>query len=165
MPPPLTDQERQQIVDLLGQGLTRNEIARRTARSASTVTKIANEHGETFDRSQTQNATRAKLIDLEAERAELMAELLADARRLRRQLWDPMVTKQAMVVGDGGGAAHVETIEIEFEEPGFADKQRIMTSVGIAVDKVLAISKHDVKADEGAERSMLVQLVDSIRAA
>lgn len=161
----LTDSDRMQILDMIDQGMSRNDIVRATGRGSGTVSKIAAEHGRTFDRTSTKAATRARQADLEADRLALAEELLSDARMMRRQLWEPSVTKQAMVVGDGGGAAHVETVEIAHPEPPFSDKQRIMTSVGIATDKVLAISKHDVKADEGGEQSMLVQLVDTLREA
>lgn len=165
MPPPLTDDERQRIIDLVEQGVTRNEIARQLGRSGGTITSVAQAAGLTFDRSATKTATRARRADLETQRLALAEELIGDARKLRQQLWEPAITKQVVTVGYGPGLSRPEEVVMRHDEPTFADKQRIMTSIGIATDKVLAISKHDVKADEGGEMTMLVGLVDSLRTA
>lgn len=148
MAAPLTDDERQAILDLIDEGLGRNEIARRVERGVATISSVAEEAGRTFDRSATKTATQARWADLAAKRTQLAADLLEDAARLRQQLWEPCVEKKAMVVGDGMGLSHVEIIEIHRDEPPYADKQRIMTMAAIAIDKSIAIEVHD-SPDQG----------------
>lgn len=150
MAKPLTDAERQEIVQLIEQGLARNEIARQTGRSLGTITNVANEHGLTFDRSATKTACEARVVDLAKRRADLMAALVEDAHKLRRQLWEPCVEKKVVTLSGGmHGVSTWEVVEVEHEQPPFADQQRILTSVGIATDKALAIDKHDNRNDEG----------------
>lgn len=146
----LTPDEQQAILDLIDAGHTRNDIARRTHRSPGTITNIARANDRTFDRTETKTATRARQVDLAARRAELAAQLVGDAARLRAQLWEPCVERKAMAVAQGGNLGSVvEVVEVHHPRPPFADQQRIMTCVGIAVDKVLAIDRHDNQADEG----------------
>src|SRR5687767_5032223 len=84
---PVTDVDRQRIAELHARGMTRNEIARELGRSGKTVSKLAVELGLTFDRAATAIATQAKHLDARARRAGLALALLADAERLRAQLW------------------------------------------------------------------------------
>ncbi len=152
MAKPLTDHERQTIIKLLtaNPDLARNEIARRTGRSTDTIRRIAHQIGHRFDRTKTETATRARQADLAARRAELATALVADAARLRAQLWEPCVERKAMAVSRGSDVGSVvEIVEVHHDRPPFADQQRIMVSVGIAVDKVLAIDRHDNSAGEG----------------
>lgn len=146
----LTPDEQQAILDLIDAGHTRNDIARRTHRSPGTITNIARANDRTFDRTETETATRARQVDMAARRAAIAAGLLDDVVRLRGELFAPCVERRAMVVSRGGdrGSA-VEIVEVHHPRPPFADQQRIMTCVGIAVDKVLAIDRHDNQADEG----------------
>jgi|GEM_PF-2684057 len=152
MAKPLTDTERQAITDLLTAhpDLPIRELARRSGRSTDTIRRIAHQIGHVFSREKTETATRARQVDLAARRAELAAQLVADAARLRAQLWEPCVERKAMAVAQGGNLGSVvEVVEVHHPRPPFADQQRIMTCVGIAVDKVLAIDRHDNQADEG----------------
>ena len=80
---------RGRIVDLLGQGVTRNAIAREVGCSASTVTKVAREEGVEFDRSFTRNATASKVDYDQAERVALLNELFRVAQTMAPALATP----------------------------------------------------------------------------
>jgi len=166
MAKPLTDDEKAVIVEAIEAGEPRNEIARRHQRSAGTITRIAQAHGLSFDRSKTKTATQAKVADNEAALAELRAELIADARRLRAELWEPCVEKKPMVVSDGAQVgSHVEVVEVHYDRPPFADKQRIMTSVGIAVDKAIGIDRHSRRdEDQSAVDRWLTGIIEGAAA-
>lgn len=162
----VTDDERAAIVAILRETENVRETARRTGRSKSCVSAIARsiEGLDIAGRPQTKTATEAKVADNVAKRELLKASLLDDAIRLRAQLWEPAVEKKPMVVSKGGDAGSmVLEVETHLDQPTFADKQRIMTSVGIATDKVIALERLDpVKGTEG--RSVLEQLVEAARA-
>ncbi|MFH9759737.1 hypothetical protein ACH4MJ_29990 [Streptomyces anulatus] len=72
---------------LAEQGIGRNEIARRTGISNTTVTEIAQAIGVTFDRSKTEQALKARLTDLKLAQmgvAEGLTEDLTHARFMLR---------------------------------------------------------------------------------
>lgn len=161
----VTDDERAAIVATLRDTENVRETARRHGRDPATVSRIAKAEGiEPALRCLTKTATQAKAADNAAKRELLKASLLDDAIRLRAQLWEPAVEKKPMVVSNGGDAGSmVLEVETHLDQPTFADKQRIMTSVGIATDKVIALERLDpVKGTEG--RSVLEQLVEAARA-
>lgn len=160
MPAPLSPEKREQITDLIRDGKTRNAIARAVGVSGATVTKVAKEletQGEApaFDRSATKRATAAREVDQAAERARLRGLLLEDAHRLRRQLWQPCV------MHNFGGKDNTHN-SITLEQPTFEQQAKIMTSVGICVDKIVRLDQ----ANDGAEKeasNLIKSLVDDIR--
>ena len=146
---PLSQAERDTIADLIRAGVSRNEISQRVGRGAGTITRLAKELGLSFDRAPLVEATEAKLADYAARRAELKKLLVEDAHRLRKELWLPAVEKKTHVVSQGAGAGSVvEIVEVEHDVPTFGDKQRIMTAVGIAVDKVAVLERLDNSAED-----------------
>lgn len=69
-----------------------------------------------------------------AERkAQLAEDLLADAQRLRSQLWAPCVERKPMLVGI---ERRVRVVDTKLKQPSFTDQRAIMTSIAIAVDKI-----------------------------
>lgn len=138
----LTPADRAEIIRLLRDGIPRNEVARRTGRGQATVTRIANAEGITLDRSATKAAVEARM-------AQLKSDLADDAARLRQQLFAPCVEQKAMTVALGRGqGSTVEIVEIHRDQPTFSEQARIMTAVGIAVDKVHAIDDHSRSDDD-----------------
>lgn len=125
---PITDQERAEVRRLHGEGLSRNAICRELERSPSTITKIAKELGLEFDRAQTAEATRIAQLDAKGRRAQLALDLLEDAERLRKQLWEPCT------VYNFGGKDN-DFNEARINEPSFRDKREIMSAIGLAVDR------------------------------
>lgn len=138
----LTNAERAQILEVIRSGeYARNEIARRFKRSVSTITRIAQQAGEgnAFDRSQTKQATAARKAEMAARRAQLAADLLEDAEKIRAQLWAPAKIHK---IHQG------EFVEHTIDQPLFSDQKNILISVAIAVDKV-----EDLERAEGAEEA------------
>lgn len=146
----ITPEERERIIATLRETENVRETARRHGRGESTVSRIGRAEGlEVAARAMTKNATRAREADAKALRSQLNVGLLEDARRLRAQLWQPVVEKKAVVVSGGQGmGSSIEIAEVDLDEPTFADKQRIITAVAIAIDKSVAIERHDDTGDE-----------------
>ncbi|WP_242908690.1 hypothetical protein [Actinomadura terrae] len=152
---PITTRDRRSVAELHARGLNRNAIAREIGRAQSTVSKIARELGLTFDRRRTAEATRAKVIDAKARRAELAALLLEDAHRLRVQLWEPCDLVKI------GGKDNVATRE-PLERPLFDDQLRIVQAAGLAAERHARLVELD--ADNGVNdgRAMLTNLAEAL---
>lgn len=133
---PITDDERARLADLHAQGLSRNEIARELGRAQSTISKLAAAAGLTFDRARTAEATRVKVVDAKARRAQLATDLLADAERMRQQLWTPTT------IYNFGGKENTYN-EHQVERPPFRDQRDIVHSVGLLVDKHVRLTEVD----------------------
>lgn len=141
--PAWTPDEDRTLQELAAQGLSMNEIARRMARSKGAISKHSGALGITWDRTRTQEATKAHVLDAKARRARLQDALLCDAERMREQLWRPAV------IHSFGGRDNVHN-SIDVDEPVFADKLNIMRAVGLAVDKSVRLAEYDSGA--GAEK-------------
>ncbi|MGI5418669.1 helix-turn-helix domain-containing protein [Actinomadura luteofluorescens] len=150
----LTDADRQRVAQLHAEGKSRNEIARAISRAQSTVSKIARELGLSFDRSRTAEATRVKVVDAKARRAQLKLDLLDDAERLRLRLWEPAT----VVLSTPKGPARV-TLDL----PPARDARDIMGAVQAAVRSHVDLDRLDVS--DGAEnaKSMLGQLGEALQ--
>ncbi|MCO1575015.1 hypothetical protein M8C13_04480 [Crossiella sp. SN42] len=151
----LTDADRERVRELHAEGLGRNEIAKQAGLSAATVTKLAKELELSFDRSATEVAVAARVVDAKAKRAELMNNLLDDAARLRAQLWE-----RAHVYSFGGkdntfAEAHVP-------QPSFRDQRDIMGSVSTALTASLRLAEHDSDPGVDASKSMLGALAGEL---
>jgi|ADGO01.1.fsa_nt_gi hypothetical protein len=159
MPAPIPEHTKQAILDDIkaGDGTCRG-IARKHGVSDATVRKIAKQAGITnaFAREHTENATRARQADMAAQRAQIAADLLTDVQRLRKRAWD---TYQVIANGPDGP----ETITLD--QPPLRDVQAAYTSVGIALDKHLALVKHDSDPGIDAAKSMLGALAAGLGAA
>jgi hypothetical protein len=90
---------------------------------------------------QTRAATAAVIAKAAGRRAELSIAFLEDADRLRRQLWEP-----CEVHAFGGRDNTFRTVTIPEAEP--RAKVALMTAAGIAVDKHLALERHDASETE-----------------
>ena len=136
---PVTDAERQRIIELHAAGKSRNDIAAEIGRAPSVVSRTAAQLGLSFDRSATKAATAAKVADAKSRRAALLLNLLSDAERLREQIWSPHEYV------DHGGKDFDEARWTQ-HEPTAADKLKLMQAAGIAVDKSLRLEQHDADA-------------------
>lgn len=78
--PPIAEDVEARAVELIGEGMPRNAIARELQIAPSTVSRIARDAGLSFDRAnQTASATAARQHDLKVRRLELIDELMAKA--------------------------------------------------------------------------------------
>lgn len=158
MPPPLDPDKRQAIAQAIRDGGKRNEVARHFQVSPSTVTTIAKNEGidGAFDRTATKRATEARNADTSSRRAALKGLLVEDAHRLRAQLWEPCV------MHNFGGKDNTHN-SIELPQPTFEQQRNIMTSVGIAVQRVADLEKLDMGGGVEEAAGLIRDLVDSIR--
>ncbi|MGV9282128.1 helix-turn-helix domain-containing protein [Streptomyces sp. NPDC003730] len=153
---PVTPEELQQIRELHAQGKGRNEIARTIGRSLRTVSVYAAKMDLSFDRTMTEEATRARKADLEERRVILAEALQGDAERLSSQMWEPAK------VFNIGGKDNTYT-EHDVDEPPADAKKSLMAAAGIAVEKSLKLVPPEVdEANVEAARSMLGSLADGL---
>ena len=130
------------VAELHAQGLGRNEIARQINRGTRTVSVIAARLNLTFNRTMTEEATRARKADLEERRAILAEALQTDAEQLTEQLWQPAK------VFNIGGSANTYT-DHEVNEPPADAKKALMAAAGIAIEKSLKLVPPDREDTEG----------------
>ncbi|NUQ88949.1 MAG: hypothetical protein HOQ43_10855 [Glycomyces artemisiae] len=144
------------LADIRAGGMSCRGIADKHGRAPSTVARIAKANGLTFERAQTENATRARTSDMAARRAELAELLLEDAFRLRQRAWQPY----QVVVNTSDGPTVVQ-----IDKPPLRDTQAAYTAVAIPTDKHAKLDKHD--SDGGAEKAkgIVGALVEGLRAA
>jgi len=126
VPAPLTEDQKQQIVALHGQNVSRNEIARKVGVSAGTVTNVCRAAGLLFDRSMTKKATEVKQIDAKALRASLAGDALQVAKEAQQAL---------------------RRILAESSELNLRD---LATVYGVFMDKHVALVKLDADNSESA---------------
>ncbi len=111
-----------------------SEAVRQTGISKGTISSWAHRDGVQTVCTPEQAAERERRVSV--MRSVLAEKVIIDADRLRAQMWQPTLRREAHTVSDGKDAgSHVEIVDIELPEPTFADKKAIMTSVAIAVDK------------------------------
>lgn len=139
---PVTDEERAEIRRLHAEGKGRNEIARTLGRSTRTISVQAARLGLSFDRTMTEEATRARKADLEERRVILAEALQSDAEQLTEQLW------QAAKVFNIGGKDNTYT-EHEVDQPPADAKKNLMAAAGIAIEKSLKLVPLDREDLEG----------------
>lgn len=135
-PRPWTPADTERLRELHGQGLTLTAIGKAMDRSKAIVSRYAATAGLSFDRSQVQAATAARVADAQGRRAALQLGLLEDAEKLRAQLWEPCV-----VFNFGGKDNTYE--ERRLDKPTFADQLKIVQAAGAAIDRALRLDLHD----------------------
>ena len=151
-PNPVTQADYDRVKELHAQGLSRNEIARRSGRSQRTVSRLAAEMGLSFERAgATAKATEAKKADGAARRAQLQADALAAAQKLMGQMFSPTV------VFNFGGKEN-DYNSREHPEPPFADKRNIATAIQALAATALKLAEYDKATGNEDEKSMLVDL-------
>jgi hypothetical protein len=123
---PLTDAELQQLRDGHAAGRSLNSLAKALGRPYTTVRRAALGLGLAWDRSKTAAAVAAHQVDMAARRTALAANLLADAERVREQLWTP-----TMVYNFGGKDNDYN--EREFPEAPADIKRTLMQTATAAV--------------------------------
>lgn len=111
-------------------------IANRHGVSDATVRKIAKDEGFTqaFTRVNTENATRARVADMKAQRTQLAQILLEDALKLRERAWKAYTYYERSKDG-------VERVELDL--PPLAEVRNAYTALAIAIDKHVVLDRHD----------------------
>ena len=140
MPAPLPDDKRAAILADIKAGTgTCRGIARKHGVSRSTVSKIASDAGLTnaFGRQQTKAATEARIADAAAERASLVTASLAAAKAALARM---------------------------YEDLSQASARDAAVIFGIAVDKHLALERHNSGADADRAASLLGAILSDLQA-
>lgn len=136
MAKPLTDDERARIVDLLNEGHSANDIAKRTHRSVNTVSRIAKSIGHQFAQTNLARAHEARSAYSAERRATIAARLTVEAELLLDELHGEYL------VHNFGGKDNTYA-EHKLEQPPTEAKHTIVRAVGQAMKTVLDIDKHD----------------------
>ena len=138
----VTEAERAEIIRLHREGKGRNEIGRIIGRAQRTVSVICAEEGLTFDVTMTEAATRHRVAQLAALRAETAMDLHLDGMRLTQQMWEPTV------VYSFGGKDNTYR-EKDVDEPPAADKRNLMAAANVAIEKSLKLVPPEREDTEG----------------
>lgn len=116
------------------------EAGRRTGIRSRTITEWARRAGVVDTRRQTITAAveTAKLT-LAQQRAQLAADLLDDARKLRASIWNPMMAFHWGTTSErldrGGVLTSTEFFEHEIGQPTPNDQKNLLLAAAIAIDK------------------------------
>lgn len=155
---PLNERDYEQVKALHAQGMNRNSIAREIKRAQSTVSKIARELGLTFDRTRTAEATKAKVIDAKARRAELALKLLDLAHD------EADAFRQPCTLHSFGGKDHTYNSKT-VDKPPPRERRDMAATLNILVDRHLRLVEAD--ADNGVDtaKSVLGNLMGALRTA
>lgn len=146
---PVTEQDEQQIVELIDQGLSRNAVCRQVHRSHDLVSKVAAKHGRSFDRSQMAVATAAAREDAAAKRAKLSDEALTRAQGLVDQMGKPYTLRQFTSKG--------ELVEVQVPGPPAEQQERLARAASMLAKSHLDLAARDSKP-EGEAPSLLTSL-------
>ncbi len=136
---PISNKQREQVIELHGQGLSRNEIVRQSGVSAGSVTSICKTAGLSFDRASIEKATEGRRIDAKALRASLAADALNVAHEAQEAL--------RRIVSEGSNIP----------------PRDLATIYGIFMDKHIALAKLDQGNDTTATDSVVDQLLEGFK--
>lgn len=150
---------RKIIADIEAGELSRNAIAKKHGVAASTVTSIAKRAGLTdaFDRSATRKAVEARQVDLRDLRSQTSQRFLTEANDFLDQL------RQPFVAFNFGGRENTYA-EKRMDRPPVDAQRQLITSAAIALDKHLAVEKHDSGINIGEATSLLGELISGLTA-
>lgn len=152
---PLTPDEIARIGALHAAGKTRNDIAKDLGRSGATITAHCRKVGLSFNRAATAAATQAKKADAAALRAQLELDYLADAQKLRQQLWQPHE------YFDWGGKDHdFDTHTVD--EPSPVDKLKLMQASTGASAAALRIDAARADGGDEAAKSLILGIAGKL---
>lgn len=119
------------------------EAARRLGLSTGTVAAWVSRAGQSIPATPAQAAARASITasviaNTAARRTQIAEALLEDADRLRQQLFAPTIRREVKVVSGGQmREGRVEIVDVELDQPTFADQRHIVASVTGLLDKAL----------------------------
>ena len=118
----------------------------------------------------TSRATEVHALSMEAKKRAFAEALMGDLKKLRSQLFAPCVEdKVVTLAGAHGQSATWDIVEVHRDKPTFADQVKILTSIGIAVDKVQiltgeATDRIDITGDVRARATELADELAQRRA-
>jgi IS30 family transposase len=156
--PALSDDDLAEIRRLHAAGESLGGIARALGKAKTTVGRAARAAGLSFERSRTEAAVKAHSVDMAARRHALAENLLADAERIREQMWTPTT------VYNFGGKDN-EYNERTFDEAPADIKRTLMQTVTTAAAAHLRLVDHAAKDSHDDARDVVLQFGIAVRAA
>lgn len=154
--PKRTQSDRDRVLELHAQDVTRNDIARQTGYSKAWISGVVKAAGKTFERSeQVKAATQARVEDNKARRSKIVSRLYQRAETLLDRLEAP--TFEALVpTGPGIQSAR----ELDFVPAG--EERNLATSVAVYLDKAMLLEKVDAVPERSEAQSMLGRLAEQL---
>lgn len=144
---------RERARELIEQGLPRNAIARELMIAPSSVTKIAQEEGLSFERAtMTATAVAARQADLKARRIELIDELTMKAADHLAAIDQPY-----KVYAFGGMNNEYE--DHEREQPPIPDRLNLHRAASLALKDARELTRDDDDEGVAEAESMLMNLI------
>lgn len=142
MAKPLTDDERERILELIRAGKGCAEIAREVGRAVDTVSRIAKTIGHQFGKTNLARAHDARSAYSAERRAAIAARATERAEQMLER-WE-----QPYLVFNFGGRDN-DYNEHELVEPPVEAKRAMAQTFRDLMRTVLDIDRHDNRADEG----------------
>ena len=148
---PIPADLRDQFRELHALGYGRNRLARELGIPPVQVSRGAEAMGLTFDRAKIQAATEARMADIAERRSILAEDLLADAEKLRAQMW-----QETTVYSFGGKDNTYE--DHTFDEAPASEKRALMSTASMAIDRSLKLVPAEESSNLESAKSMLGSL-------
>lgn len=160
MPPRISDEKRAAILEDIRAGGTCRGIAKKHDVAPDTVRRIAaeGEVKDAFARADTEKATRARVSDMAALRAQVAEKYLRKADELLDQMDEPHL------VYSFGGKENTYNEQL-LERAPTGDLRNLMTSSAVALDKHLKILATETDAGAATGASMLSGIADALQVA
>lgn len=149
------DEKRARLRELHAAGMSLRQIATELSASTETISRHARNMGLSFDRSQTAEATKARVADLAAGRAALAERMLDEANLIL----DDMHGEYR--VFNFGGKDNTFASEV-LDEPPIEAKRSMMTTAAIAFDKVSRVVERESDGGAAEGVSMILKLMGQI---
>lgn len=153
---PITDAELGEIRRRNAAGESLGATARAIGRPISTVRDAAKRAGLSWDRSKTAAAVKAHTVDMAKRRNALAEQLLADAERIREQLWKPTT------VYNFGGKDN-DYNEREFPEAPADVKRTLMQTATTAVNAHLRLVDYAARDSHDDARDIVLSFDVAVR--
>lgn len=155
---PLTDSERGRILELHGEGMSRNRIAREVGRSSYAVSKTVADAGLSFARGdQVKAATEAVRVDNASRRANAIRRLYEQSERVFDRL-DADVFKATGY--DKSGNAIVTDLHRDEIPP--ADYRHLSATAANMLHSAAKLEQVDAGRNGGQARSVVDRMWDAL---
>jgi predicted transcriptional regulator len=150
---PVDPDTRARAIELIGEGMPRNAIARELRIAPSSVSGIAKDAGLTFERATaTASATAARQHDLKVRRLELIDELMSKAA-------DHLVAIDQPFLAFSFGGKENTYAEHELDRPPTGDILNLHRAASIALKDARELIRDDDDEGVAEAESMLMNLM------
>ena len=155
---PVTDEERDEMLADMREGMSRNAIARKFGRATGTVTDVAQEYGHQFDRSQTELARAARALDVK-DAQERMAKMFLE-RGI--EALEAMDGRYEITQWSPPSEFHSGEFVTTSVEPSPGDLRQYMTTAAIGMQRARELLSSGVNDDQVAAKNLLTGLRDGL---